>query len=414
MARILFVHPNFPGQFMWLARHLASLRSHDIKALRAASAASPAAGDIAGIDTHHYGAEVVIDRPPQHLLNHTETFIRNAASLALKADALKQAGFYPDIVYTHSGWGVGAFLHNVFPAAKQVKYCEWYYNRPATGVRFLRRDQLVERIIADDLLNLPLMAELAHFDRLIAPTQWQREQFPEPFRDRIAVIPDGLDPELFTPTKDPQFRLDDGRILSASDKIVTYVARGADMFRGFETFLQALSLLQSTDPSVHCLIAGDTKAYYGPGHGTEEHFREVMQKTELDHTRVHFLGTIQRDRFVSLLRVSSVHVYLTVPFVLSWSLLEAMAAGCVVVASDTPPVAEFITDGANGHLVDFFDAPALSQKIGRSLNPAKPETRLRQRARETARERWSVETALQQHMLLLQGLQAPAAPDQPA
>ena len=404
MANILFVHANFPGQFLWLARELARYPAHVIKALSAANADTRLNERVDGIEVLHYGAEVTLDRPAQHILSHTETFIRNAASLALQADALKRGGFYPDVIYTHTGWGVGAFLHNVFPSAKQIKYCEWYYNRPETGIRFLRKDQQVERIIADDLLNLPLLAELSHADRLIAPTEWQRQQFPPAYRDQITVIPDGLDPTLFERPLQPSFLLDDGRRLTRDDRIVTYVARGADMFRGFETFVQAIARLQTQFNDFHCLIACDTKSYYGPGHGTEDHFRDVMQATALDPQRVHFLGTIDRQRYLGLLRVSTVHVYLTVPFVLSWSMLEAMAAGCIVVASDTPPVAEFITAGVNGHLVDFFDADALSDGLACALNESGSATAMREAARDSVLRRWGMDIAMEAHKDLLRGL----------
>lgn len=403
MADILFVHPHFPGQFLWLARHLVRDDRHTVKALTA-HPPGPEEDRVDGVETIQYGTEVVADRPRQHVLYHTETFIRNAASLALKAEQLRHSGFDPQIIYTHSGWGAGAFLHNVFPRARRIKYCEWYYNKPATGIRFLKKDQPVERIIADDLLNLPILAEISHADRLIAPTAWQREQFPAAFRSRIDIIPDGLDPELFRDVDEPRFSLEDGRLLSRKDHVITYVARGADMFRGFETFVQALMRLQSKNTDFQCLIAGDTRSHYGPGHGTDEHFNAVMQNADLDRSRVHFLGRVGRPRFIDMLRVSNAHVYLTVPFVLSWSMLEAMAAGCAIIASDTPPVAEFIDDGINGRLADFFDPGQVGDSIAQLLNGGEAAAAMRQRARQAASQHWSLDKAMARHMALLNGL----------
>jgi glycosyltransferase involved in cell wall biosynthesis len=401
MADILFAHPEFPGQFEWLARHLVKDQSHRIKALARVPAEGAIRSDVEGVEVQHYGTEVVSDRPLDHVLHYTDSFIRNAASLALKAEDMRKDGFDPDVIYTHSGWGAGAFLHNVFPRARQIKYCEWYYNRPATGVRFLRKDQPVERIIADDLLNLPVLAELAHADRLISPTEWQRDQFPPAYKNQITVIPDGLDPELFREAGRPQFTLDDGRVLGPQDKVITYVARGADMFRGFETFVEALALLAAKGVDFNCLIAGGTRSHYGPGHGTNAHFKSVMERVALDSSRVHFLGTIERERYLRLLRVSSVHIYLTVPFVLSWSMLEAMAAGCAIVASDTPPVAEFLADRVNGRLVDFFDAAGAADAIAQVLKGGSAVKTWRNAARDTVRQRWSLEKALSGHMQVL-------------
>lgn len=396
--KVLFAHPYFPGQFAQLARFMVDSGRFAVKALSSGVRDGRDSAQITGVDVITYGSEVVADRPPQHVLNGTETYIRQAASLALAADQLKASGFYPDVIYIHTGWGAGSFLHNVFPAAKLVKYCEWFYNQPGSGMAFLRPERSIESLIMEDLLNLPILAELSNFDRLIAPTEWQKQQFPAPFRDRIDVVPDGIDADILDSGPRHEFVLGDGRSLSAGQRIITYVARGADTFRGFGSFIKAVELVQAQHEDVHVLIAGDRKSFYGPEHGTEDHFHEVMRDARLDPARTHFLGHVDRARYLALLKVSSVHVYLTVPFVQSWSMLEAMAAGCLVVGSDTAPVREFIAHGENGLLADFFDPKAIAREISSALSSPERMAPLRKKARQTIIDRWSVDEAIERHM----------------
>lgn len=407
---ILFVHPLFPGQFGPLARHLASTSEHCVKAL--CTGAPDGRGDpvIDGLEMVIYGADVVPGRPRDDVLAGTDDFIRHAASLAIAAERLKASGFYPDVVYCHVSWGPGAFLHLVFPQARYIKYCEWFYNETGGDADFLPEHRELGDGISGALLNLPILSEMARADHLIAPTGWQKSQFPEPIRPAIEIIADGIDMDFFSPDAQAVFPLANGRILTSGDPVVTYVARGADPYRGFSTFMKALGELQSSNSEVIALIAGDRKVHYGAGAGTEAHFHEVMSRVRVDPLRTHFLGHVDLETYRRLLRVSTVHVYLTVPFVLSWSMLEAMATGCLVIGSSTPPVLEFLRDGENGLTCNFFDHARLAQLMQAALDNRQTMDGLRTRARATIDAHWSTRQAFARHKALLTGCKAGLAP----
>lgn len=401
--QIVFVHQYFPGQFARLARHFVSA-GHEVVALYHGHADGRSSEPVEGVRTISYGD----DLPPStedNGVSKTTQFLREAASAALRAQELRETGWRPDLIYSHTGWGGAAFLHDVFPTAKFVKYCEWYYNNRAGSTEFFHPGgrPLLQRL-ATSAMNLPILADLAQGHALVSPTEWQRSQFPRAVRDKITVIPDGIDLDLFTPTPDASFELPDGRRIGRSDRVVTYAARGADPFRGFAQFLEALARLQARDPNLEAVVLGDRKVYYGPGVGTEAYFDKVLANVRFDRARTHFLGKVPYETYLNLLQVSSAHVYLTAPFVLSWSCLEAMAAGCAVIGSDTAPVREFITHGENGLLANFFDPAEIAQQIEQALKGGPEIEQMREGARRTIEERWSADRALRQQVALAEEL----------
>jgi glycosyltransferase involved in cell wall biosynthesis len=185
---------------------------------------------------------------------------------------------------------------------------------------------------------------------------------------------------------------------------VTYVARGADPFRGFAQFVAALSILQARNPNIEAMIVGDQTVYYGPGGGGDQYFQKVMATAEIDPARTHFTGRLPYDDYRKVLQISAAHVYLTVPFVLSWSALEALATGCLFIGSDTAPVREFVTHGENGLLADFFDSEALASLIEEAVKGGQRFDRMRTMARQTIRDRWEAEDAIRQHESLVERL----------
>jgi glycosyltransferase involved in cell wall biosynthesis len=404
--RIAFVHQYFPGQFARLARHFVE-QGHDVVAFDRGLQDGRSSEPVDGVRVITFGEDLPLKADDKRLLAGTEQFLREAGRLAGRADELKQTGWQPDVVYSHTGWGSAAYLHDVFPQAKFVKYCEWYYNNDAESAGFLSSGErpLLARVMRS-MLNLPILADLAAGDLLISPTKFQRSQFPGAVRNAIEVVPDGVDMDFFSPDPEAAFHLPDGRRLTRRDRIVTYVARGADPFRGFRPFMEALALLQGRDPDVEAIILGDRMVYYGRGHGTEDHFHEVVRSVNFDPSRTHFLGKRDYVDYRDVLRVSSAHVYLTVPFVLSWSMLECMASGCAVIGSDTAPVREFIDNGANGFLVNFFDPRAISARIAEALAGGPAIEAMRAQARRTIETRWSADIALARHRELLDGVLA--------
>ncbi|MBL0374973.1 glycosyltransferase [Rhizobium sp. KVB221] len=359
---------------------------------------------VEGVRMHEYGQEIEADRPEDHVLYDTENFIREAASIAIRAQQLKEQGWQPDLVYSHTGWGTGAFLHDIFPDARFIKYCEWFHNNSPASNEFLHRDPPFESRIMTSLMNMPVLADLVRADLMIAPTEWQRQQFPPHIRRGIEIAPDGIDTDLFKPAPDASFRLAGGRIFSVGDRVVTYVARGADPFRGFRQFIEALTILQARDPHVEAIVVGDKSVYYGRGVGTEDHFGEVMAASGIDAARTHFTGTLPYADYRRVLQVSAAHVYLTVPFVLSWSALEALSTGCAVVGSDTAPVREFVTHAENGLLADFFSPEKIADQIEAALAGGTKIEMIRRNARQTILDRWSAVGAIARHEALVSNL----------
>ncbi|MCV3767534.1 glycosyltransferase [Rhizobium sp. TRM95796] len=401
--KILFIHHYFPGQFARIARDYVT-RGHDVIALHRGLKDGRSNPPVDGVRMVEYGQEVEVDRPEHHSLFETEQYIRESASVVKRALMLRDDGWIPDIVYGHTGWGTGAFVQDVFPDAKYVKYCEWFYNNNAESTEFLEGDRGYVNRFLTSLLNMPILSDLMRADLMISPTEWQRAQFPAAIRSAIQVLPDGVDTDLLKPDPDATYTTPAGRTFRHGDRVVTYVARGSDPFRGFKPFIGALEKLQKRDQRVEAIVVGDRTVYYGSGHDTETHFDEVMAEADLDMARTHFVGSLPYDSYRRVLQVSAAHIYLTVPFVLSWSALEALSTGCAFIGSNTAPVREFVTDGENGFLADFFDPSAIAEAALRALDGGDGVDRMRRKARETILARWDADHALNRHRAAVDSL----------
>lgn len=286
--------------------------------------------------------------------------------------ALQQRGFTPDVICAHPGWGEELFLKDVFPDAKLLTYCEFYYRADGSDVGF-DPEQPVSldtrcRIRAK---NAALLISLEAADWGISPTEWQHRQHPDIFRSKISIIHDGVDTDLGRPDETVTIILPDGRPLTRRDEVVTYVARNLEPYRGFPTFMRAAADILRRRPYARILVVGGDEVSYGAGPTDAANWREKMlAEVTPDPDRIHFLGKVPYDQFLRILRLSRAHVYLTYPFVLSWSLLEAMACGAVVVGSATPPVKEVIDHGRNGFLVDLFDSRMVADRVVEALERA--------------------------------------------
>jgi glycosyltransferase involved in cell wall biosynthesis len=248
-------------------------------------------------------------------------------------------------------------------------------------------------------MRLKNLNNLLHFDIAdagLSPTHWQASTFPAPFRDRITVVHDGIDTDAVQPNSAVTLSLSDGLSLSRNDEVVTFVNRNLEPYRGYHIFMRALPQLLRQRPQAHILIVGGDSVSYGakPAGGTTWKTifaNEVRpQISDADWARIHFLGNLPYQQFIPLLQLSTVHVYLTYPFVLSWSLLEAMSAGCAIVASDTAPLREAIEHGKTGCLVDFFDAPQLAEQVSALLADTKTRKSLGENARAFARAHYDL------------------------
>ncbi len=387
--RFLFIHQNFPGQFRHVARALANDPRHTVVGL--CDAANLARGK--GL---HERLHIVGYRSPppgkqaiHPYLRETQDHVRRGQHVLGAARQLRAKGFVPDVVMAHSGWGEALFLREVYPDARHLHYCEYYYHAKGADAGF---DPEFPGGPNDgprvSVRNTTALLSLPQCDAGITPTAWQRSLYPPEWQQKISVMHEGVDTRSVKP--DPQAELAiDGITLRAGDELVTFVARNLEPYRGFHTFMRALAALQALRPGVRVLIVGGDGVSYGrrlPENASyrQQYIDEVdgaNNTLRVDWSRVHFLGTVPYPTYLSVLQVSAVHAYLTYPFVLSWSMLEAMAAGCLLVASDTAPVREVIRDGENGLLVDFFDAAALAAKLASALARRDTLARLRIQAR---------------------------------
>jgi glycosyltransferase involved in cell wall biosynthesis len=389
--KLLFVHQNFPAQFRYLAATLARERRADVIAL-ADAAAGGSRPPLPGVRVVGYGCERPAAPGAHPFAQPFADAVARGHAVAHACRALRAQGFVPDVVYAHPGWGEALFLRDVFPEARITLYCEFYYRAAGADVGFDPEfppppdDALRVR-----MKNAAGLLALEAADGGISPTQWQRGVHPEAFRQRIAVIHDGVDTDYFTPDGQAVLELPGGGRLTARDEGVTYVARSLEPYRGFHTFMRALPRLQALRPNAHVVIVGGDGVSYGnPPPGGGSYKESLLEELEgrIDSSRVHFVGWLPYPSLRAAYQVSSAHVYLTYPFILSWSVLEAMACGCAVVGSATAPVEEVITHGNNGRLVDFFDATNLAEEIASVLG--RDTLSMRERARETVLERYDL------------------------
>jgi glycosyltransferase involved in cell wall biosynthesis len=226
-------------------------------------------------------------------------------------------------------------------------------------------------------------------------TQWQRNQYPPRYRDRISIIHEGIDTDLVRPDPSARIWLRSGLSCGYGDEVITYSARNLEPYRGFHAFMRALPKVLQARPEARVLILGGDGVSYGRQPPVAASWRQhLLQELDgkLDLGRVHLLGRLPFRQYLSVLQLSAVHIYLTYPFVLSWSLLEAFAAGCLVIGSRTPPVEEIIVDGENGYLVDFFDTEGLADRIGEVLANGAGAARVRLAARQRLVDKYDLKT----------------------
>ncbi len=394
--KILFLHPNFPAQFRHLATNLGKNNDYQI-----VFGTKKREGEITNVAKAIYTPSREAAKETHHYVRNLENAVLQGQAVYRLGEKLKAKGFIPDIVYGHSGWGPTLFIKDVFPKTKLLCYFEWFYNAHDSDADFDPRDP----ITVDDetrirIKNAPILIDLYSCDGGLSPTNWQRQQFPSEYQEKITVIHDGIDTDYFQPKPGaklvlPRINLD----LSFADEIVTYVARGMEPYRGFPEFIETIGLLQQRRPKLQTVIVGENRVAYGKKLPEGKSYKELMlEKFPLDLSRVHFTGLLPYSEYLQVIQASSVHVYLTRPFVLSWSMLEALSVGCLVVASNTKPVVEVIKDGVNGLLVDFFSPEEIANRVEEALNHPNRMESIRKKARETIEAKYSLKDLLPKHL----------------
>jgi len=407
--RLLFVHQNFPGQYRHLAAHYAGA-GHEVVAI----------GDKENLRYQPRLPGVRLFAYEAPCEDHAGVFeasalraMQRGRALAAAAAALRRSGFRQDLVFAHIGWGEALFLKDVFPAAPLLLYGEFFYRARGADTGFDPEfPPSANSLLRLRVMNAPLLMSLDAADWVMAPTFWQQRQFPQPYQARVSVIHDGIDTDLAVP---PEGAKAGGRF---DEELITYVARNLEPYRGFHVFMRAIPEIQRRRPKARIVIVGGDAVSYSPRLPPGQTYRERLLREldgKIDLARVSFLGRIPYKDYLALLRRSSVHVYLTYPFVLSWSLLEAMASGCLVIGSRTPPVEEVVSDGVNGLLTDFFDTDAVAAKVDQALQHQGELFPLREAARRSVLERYDLKRVClpaQRRLVeaLLKGKRADARP----
>lgn len=395
--RLLLIHQNLPGQYRHLLSHYGSRSDCDVVGLGEmkhlkANIRQP----IPGVRLIGYDTPPMPSASTLPTLRATEAAVHRGQSVLAVLLKLKKAGFYPDVVYAHPGWGETLFLKDVYSRARLIHFCEFYYNTSGQDFNF---DPEFPNDAGDVLRlrmrNLHHLMALDQADIGIAPTRWQKSRFPAVYQPKIEVVHDGVDTRVVEP--DPEafvhFPKENLR-LTAKDEVITFVSRNLEPYRGFHTFMRTLPSLLKVRPSAHVIIVGGNEVSYGrrlaKGSYREKYLAEIQG--HFDASRVHFVGKVSYATFLRILQVSTAHIYLTYPFVLSWSMMEAMAAGCLVIGSRTAPVEEVITHEENGLLVDFFSAKELVAAVERVCEDPSGMRAIRERARATIVEKYDLQS----------------------
>jgi glycosyltransferase involved in cell wall biosynthesis len=363
-VRYLFVHQNFPGQYQHLLQDILARKEGD----EVVFISEPNSNHIGGVRRVNYRMPQTQSRNVHRTVDEMETMQIRAEEVARVATNVKALGFVPDVIIGHHGWGELLNIEDVFPGVPVIGYFEFYYHTHGVDVgfdpEFPVEPGLLPRVRAKNATNLLALNNPGLGQ---SPTNWQRSTYPKWAQKQIRLVPDGVHLDICKPAPEifeRNFEFGDWKV-APGQKLLTFVSRDLEPYRGFHVLMRALPKLLRERPDLHVAMVGGDKVSYGasPAHGSwrEIYFNEVRDR--IDPSRVHFLGRIVYDDYVRLLQRSDAHVYLTYPFVASWSLREALAMGCAVVASDTPPVTEFVTHGKNGLLTPCLDPAKLADAV---------------------------------------------------
>jgi len=404
-VKILYIHYSFPGQYQHIVQKL---------------------GDSAGIQQIALGAnpsDIDLKQSAKYFLypmqrGNTENIhplaleieskVIRAEACAKAAETLKQQGFTPDLICAHPGWGEPLFLKAIWPSTPILLYQEYYYQLKGFDLEFdpeVHASGSLDKSSKVIIKNSSLLLSLEQSDWNVCPTAFQRSSFPAHWQKSISTIHDGINTDQAKPNNNVRsLKLPDETELKRGDPIVTFVNRTLEPYRGCHTFIRAIPELQRRCPKAKIVLVGDTKGVsYGSVCPNGEWKDQFLQEIEghYDPSKVHFTGNLPYPAFIQLLQLSQAHVYLTYPFVLSWSLMEAMSTQCSIIGSNTAPVQEMITHGENGLLVDFFDHQAVAESVAELLNNRELAENLGKQARTTILKDYSIKQCVPRHLALM-------------
>lgn len=382
MAGVLFVHNSFPAQFGFIAEALLG------RGEKVAAVCSSAAAGIPGIPLARWSVQRGSTPGLWPYATRAEADLIRAKAALDAATVLKSQGFEPDLIIGHPGWGETLFLKQLWPDAKLILYAEMYYKAHGLDVGFDPEFPATDMnsLCRVEAKNATMAWAYVEADCLVSPTQFQASTLPPRLRSHVSIIHEGVDLSRMDPDWNSKVE-HEGRLFDPSTPLITFANRVIEPLRGCHTLFRALPRILQEVPNAKVVVVG---ADTGPGYGVsppkgstwKQHFwREIEAK--IDPSRIDFVGWLPAETLNRLMAISAAHVYLTYPFVLSWSLLEAMANRALVIASDTAPVREIIRHGDNGLLIDFFQPEQLATSIIQAIAHPRNFDEMRARARET-------------------------------
>lgn len=410
--KVLIIHQNMPGQYKHIAKELAKDPSNEVVFIT-----KEGRPDIEGVKKVEFRVKGDVDKGTHKYLINITRAIHQGQEVWRVCNKLKKQGFIPDVICAHPGWGDALFVKDVYGDVPLLNYIEFYYRQFGADMHFDPNEEVIpDNLARVRIKNTNNLINLEACDWGIAPTFWQWSQNPKGLREKISVLHEGIDTDHVAPSDITEMQVTEGLHIHKDEEIITYVARNFEPYRGFPTVMRAFEIIQKQRPNAKILIIGSDGVSYGKGLPKGMTYKkQMLDEVSLDLERLHFLGSLPHDKMLDVLRLSSAHIYLTYPFVLSWSMLESMSLGCAMICSDTAPVQEVIEDGVNGVLVDFFSPEDVAEKVNKVLDHPDNMQQMRQAARETVLNKYSLAKTLPLHIELIQdmakGVFPPAAAD---
>lgn len=399
--KILFIHPNMPGQFKHLARIYAQDPNNTVVFLT-----KPKDLEIPNV----IKVEYKVDRdclPDIHrYLIPFERAVIHAQEVWRVCKKMKESGFVPDVICGHLGWGDGLFLKDIYPNTPILAYAEFFYEGDGADMEFVNPGGVLDddkaRVRMKNALHL---FNLTYSEWMITPTYFQRDRHPKDFWHRISVLHDGIDTDAVKPNPQATINLSNGVKLSAKDEVVTYISRNFEDYRGFPQFVKAVEMIHARRPNAQILMVGADGVSYGKMPKGIKNYRDhLLSQIKYDKNRLHFLGTLPYNDMLRVLQISQAHIYLTVPFVLSWSMLEALSSGCLVIGSNTEPVLEVLRHNENGLVVDFHTPSEIADAVDAIFAHPTRMQHLRDGARATVMNHFALNKTLPLQMRLINEL----------
>jgi glycosyltransferase involved in cell wall biosynthesis len=397
--KVLFLHPNMPGQFKHLVKALVASKENEVVFIT-----QPNAAHIEGVKKVEYRVGRSSHPEIHRYILSLEKGVFQGQEVWRVAKDLKEKGFKPDLIVGHPGWGDGLFLKDLFPNVPHLFYCEFYYRAEGSDSNFFPDEPMGDddraRIRIKNAINL---FNLEACDWGVSPTFFQARQHPDIFRSKMSVLHDGVDTKLIRPLEKRDLKLPNGKVLKKGVPVVTYVTRNIEPYRGFPTFIKAMEKVLRERKDVQVLVIGGEEKGYGRAAPQGKTWRGIFEEgLDLDQDRLHYLGKVPYVKYLEILNFSTVHLYLTVPFVLSWSLMEAMAMGCRLVVSDTEPVQEVLRNEDTALMEDFFDHESFANRTLEVLSDPEAFDSMGEKCRQRIQNHYSLETLLPLHLRLME------------